>query len=295
MQRHAYEALEKYPWCIGELIRILLSRTVEARWARKKKGNLLEKQHMARLVVVNRSPTAFEVSGMKEADVLEFTWLLCLPLSLWGYFLSLPLVSLSLPLPYFSFRGDLTKRATIPRSIPPSASGVVFRSLEMTTVTEDVGQTSVWMFQLNYCRTVTREHQRGLKDFSRMFGKHFEIVLTSLITILNILKFGGGGTVTTIRIYLHLFSFLYICTYVHRARFDARREIFIQVTFSQIIHCWTRQRYILQERSYVLVTIRGSLERDRYERLRNIDEKSLAYIYRAAGSCLGILSLPSAT
>jgi len=41
----------------------------------------------------------------------------------------------------------LTKRATIPRSIPPECPGVVFWSLGTTTVTEDVGQTSVWILQ----------------------------------------------------------------------------------------------------------------------------------------------------
>lgn len=50
-------------------------------------------------------------------------------------------------LPSPSVETLLTKRATIPRSIPPECPGVVFRSLGTTTVTEDVGQTSVWILQ----------------------------------------------------------------------------------------------------------------------------------------------------
>lgn len=83
----------------------------------KKEGkSTLEGQHMARLAKP-LSPTAFEVSGMKEAAV-EFTWLLCLPLgpedSLRGY---PPLTPL---LPSFSFRRNLTHETSYNPSFYPS-------------------------------------------------------------------------------------------------------------------------------------------------------------------------------
>lgn len=140
VQCHAYERPLKIILAVhGEkLIRILLSRTT-TREKRRENVLSLEGQHMARLAKLPLSPTAFEVSGMKEAAVLEFTWLLCLPLgpedSLRGY----PPLSLHLFLPPPSVETLLTKRATIPRSIPPECPRVVFRSLGTTTVTEDVG------------------------------------------------------------------------------------------------------------------------------------------------------------
>ena len=67
---------------------------------------------------LSHSHTAFEVSGMKEAAVLEFTWLLCLPLgpedSLRGY------PSLAPLLPSSSFRRDLTHETSYNPSFYPS-------------------------------------------------------------------------------------------------------------------------------------------------------------------------------
>lgn len=126
-----------------KLIRILLSRTTARE---KRRENLLSKGSIWRDYRSRALLQLLKFRGWKRPPFLSLLDSCASPSAPKILFEDTrPLLHLFLPPP--SVETLLTKRATIPRSIPPECPGVVFRSLGTTTVTEDVGQTSVWILQ----------------------------------------------------------------------------------------------------------------------------------------------------
>lgn len=143
-QCNAYETLENY-LCDTQtkVIRILLSRTA----MRKKKGKIYSRGAAYGATSEAALSYSFWSFGDERGRRSWVYLTLVPPPRSRGFSSRIPAPCSHLFLPSPSVETLLTKRATIPRSIPSECPGVVFRSLGTTTVTEDVDQTSVWILQ----------------------------------------------------------------------------------------------------------------------------------------------------